>query len=144
MNNYIHQIITGVFILMVCACRIGFLKTSALPSSKMSISKELLYLVQTDQADRKHIRPVLFFGKRKILALQERDLERSRKVAKFYDMDSVKTDNDKLNAGLIFLHSPDSSFRKRAYDIYCDLEKNGTTDIGKKQGSYWKKIIEGF
>ncbi len=61
-------------------------------------------------------------------------------------MDSLVTDEDKWNAGLIYLHgggiisSNDSSNCKTAYTLFDDLYLHGKSYGMKKNGETWSRL----
>jgi len=138
--------ITFLLIISFYSCRTSFPKmvklNAPLPATGLSVSQELKYMLQTDQADRKYVRPAIFFGKKKRRAMMERDRQRTKRVDHWYSMDSLKTDEDKFKAAIIFMHSPDRTYRRKAYNILCDLEENGTTEAGRKRGAYFKPFVK--
>ena len=137
-TTYSILLLFGLLFLVSC---VKYLRVSALPASKMTTSEELKYIADTDQNDRKKGLFAIIFNTKKGKLIQERDSIRADRVYQFYSMDSLKTDEDKFNAGLILIHSNDTSLRRVCYNIFEDLEKNGTTVGGRMNGANWKKLV---
>ena len=107
----------------------------------MEATSEMKYIENTDQIDRKKGFIHIVFNNKKGKLIKERDSIRANRVEELYIAGQIQTDDDKFTAGLIFMHSPIDGHGKLAYEVFSDLEKNGTTIGAKKNGEYWKHLV---
>lgn len=98
--------IISIILFLQIGCKITFTKTSAIPPNEISVSDELIYIVETDQMDRKQIRSRIILGsKNKYVKLwMQRDSIRITRVHQLYTLNKLVSGRDKFNAGLIFFH----------------------------------------
>jgi hypothetical protein len=127
--------------MILFSCKAEYLKVDPIPKDSMSVSKELEYIINTDQTDRKKGWLAYITQTRKGKLIYQRDSIRAQRVYQLYLMDSLKTDDDKFNAGVVLMHSSDSILRRACYNIFEDLELNGTTAGGRMNGKNWKKLV---
>jgi hypothetical protein len=79
----------------------------ALPSARMSVSKELAYIHNTDQGDRftlRWLRP-------------ERDAVRLSRVLEFHEQGLIAGPVDQLNAAMVLQHGGDSAHYRLAHEL---------------------------
>ncbi|MFN3917588.1 MAG: hypothetical protein ACK4K0_07580 [Flavobacteriales bacterium] len=107
----------------------------------MEVTSEMKYIENTDQTDRKKGFIHIVFNNKKGKFIKERDSIRANRVYELYTAGQIQTDDDKFTAGLIFMHSPIDGHGKFAYDVFSDLEKNGTTTGARRNGENWKNLV---
>ena len=135
------KILVFLGLLFLLSCRATYLNVDPVPKDTMAVSQELEYIIRTDQIDRKKGWFAIITNNKKGKLIQQRDSVRGQRVYQFYTMDSLKTDEDKFNAGVVLIHSNDTTLRRVCYNIFEDLEKNGTTVGGRMNGKNWKKLV---
>lgn len=137
--TYLTSILFGLLFLL--SCKAKYLTVAPVPANGKTVSQELEYMVNTDQTDRRKGLFAIVTNSKRGKLIQQRDSIRGNRVYQFYKIDSIKTDENKFNAGVILIHSNDTNLRKICYNIFNDLEKNGTTLGGRMNGKNWKKLV---
>jgi hypothetical protein len=140
-TNHKFKISILLFTLILISCKASYLTITPIPSEKMDISSELKYIEKTDQTDRKKGIVHIVFNDKKGKLIKERDSIRANRVYNLYNNGLIITDEDKFTAGLIFMHSTVDGHGKVAYDIFSDLEVNGTTISARMNGENWKELV---
>lgn len=136
------QFVIFVFIhICFCSCGSKYLSTPPIPNEKMDVTSEMKHIEKTDQTDRKKGFIHIIFSKKKRNIISERDSIRATRVYELYTKGLIKTDKDKFTTGLVLMHSSIDGHGKLAYEVFSDLEKNGTTDGAKKTGEYWRNLV---
>jgi hypothetical protein len=131
------------------ACMSSFTKTPAIPM-RLTASGELDYMISTDRLDNRQnsLRAFVFPHSKRVKQWKERDEMRLTRVGQIYAEDSVRTDQDKWNAAIIFLHGgaeitqSDTNNYRIAYDLFNDLSVNSLNAGLKRDGKIWKKIAQ--
>ncbi len=143
-------VVTGMLFL-TGGCRTSFLNAPAvLPTTRPTASRELGYMVSTDRTDSKQnmFRAFFFPRSKKVQAWIRRDELRLKRVKEIYTADSVRTEEDKWNAGIIFLHGggaitlEDTINYRIAYTLFNDLALNGSTSGIKSEGRFRRNQVE--
>jgi hypothetical protein len=140
-----------ILLVLFCQCRNSFLKTSPVPVLRNSASSEFQYIERTDKADRRQtaIRAYFMPKNTKVATRKLRDQARMKRVKELYELDSVRTDEEKRIAALIYLHgcpdyrlddTNDYLFSSR---LFNELALKGATAMVKTNGKIYKKIAEG-
>jgi hypothetical protein len=143
------KIIAGMLIMGSTGCMSSFLKTPAVPM-RLTASGELDYISSTDRLDSKQntVRQFFFPHSPKVQAWKQRDEQRLKRVSEIYAEDSVRSDQDKWNAAIIFLHGgseitkADTVNYKIAYTLFNDLSQNAATTGMKTDGRIWRKVAQ--
>ncbi|HEV7230346.1 MAG TPA: hypothetical protein VGO45_03395 [Bacteroidia bacterium] len=143
------KIIAVVVLIGSFGCMSSFLKTPAVPM-RLTASGELDYISSTDRLDSKQntVRAFFFPHSSKVQAWKKRDEQRLKRVTEIYAEDSVRTDQDKWNAAIIFLHGgseitkADTVNYNIAYKLFDDLSLNATAAGMKRDGKIWKKVAQ--
>ncbi len=137
------KIVSWIFLLSLFlnSCSKKYLLIPPSPESRLSITKELTYIENTDQTDRKKGFFAIITNSKKGKLIYKRDSIRAGRVYQLYSSDSIKKDNDKFAAGLVLFHSNYLSYNKLAYAIFEDLEENGKTTGAKLNGENWKQLV---
>jgi hypothetical protein len=143
------KIIAGMLMMGSFGCMSSFLKTPAVPM-RLTASGELDYISSTDRLDSKQntIRAFFFPHSKKVQAWKQRDEQRLKRVSEIYAEDSVRSDQDKWNAAIIFLHGgseitkADTVNYNKAYKLFNDLSLNASAAGMKRDGKIWKKVAQ--
>jgi hypothetical protein len=136
-------------ILLPLACMSSFTKTPAIPM-RLSASGELDYIISTDRLDNRQnsLRAFIFPHSKRVKQWKERDEMRLARVSQIYAEDSVRSDQDKWNAGIIFLHGgaeitlADTGNYRIAYELFNALSSNSLSPGLKRDGKIWKKVAQ--
>jgi hypothetical protein len=145
------RIICVFFLVLTGGCRNSFLKISPVPILAVSARDEFNYLEQTDKKDRRQtlLRSHLMPGNGKVASAKLRDQARMKRVRELYELDSVKTDDEKRIAALIYLHGcpnyklEDTLDYQFSAKLFNELALNGSTAMVKTNGKIYKKIADG-
>jgi hypothetical protein len=142
------KLLCWILLFACLGCRNSFLSTSATPIFHLSASEELQYLAQTDKDDWRQtfLRSYFMPGNKKVATRKLRDQARMKRVQELYDQDSVRTDDEKFIAGLIFLHGcpnrrlDDTNDYVFSYNLFSQLAQSGNTSGIKTNAKIYKKI----
>ena len=129
------------FLILLSSCKAKYLSIPPIPKDKMDISSELQYIENTDQTDRKKGFIHTVFNNKKGKLINQRDSVRARRVFELYTKGQIQADDDKFTAGLILMHSPIDCHGKIAYEVFSDLEENGSTISARMNGKNWKELV---
>jgi hypothetical protein len=132
-----------VLSLGVLSCKSAYLYTPPVLEKEniSAFTYELKYISNTDQIDRKKGFIHIVFNTKRGKLIHERDSIRTQRVYEIYLDDTPKTDDDKFMMGLLFMHSWDQKHYQIAYELFADLEENGTTKSARLNGANWKNIV---
>ena len=114
-------------------CSNKYLRTPAIPSTKVSVDQEMAYIENTDQTDRKKtIARILFFHNGKTAKrVWHRDSIRVTRVRELIKDELIQSDSAKFSAGIVLFHN---GYSKRALKQFNDVNAR-TTNIGMKLNS---------
>ncbi|MFI5149686.1 MAG: hypothetical protein ACHQRM_08125 [Bacteroidia bacterium] len=140
-----------LFLFLASGCRNSFLKTTPVPVLLLSASEELRYMIHTDQKDRRQtlIRATFFPKNKKVATWMLRDESRLKRTRELMAADSLHSDEDTFNAGILLLHDgpnrrlEDTIPYYYAARLFTTLSLFGKTPMMKTNGSIYKKIAEG-
>jgi|GEM_PF-3324403 hypothetical protein len=138
-------------LLLDTGCRNSFLKMTPVPVLQQPASLELEYMIHTDQVDRRQtlVRATFFPKNKKVATWMLRDQSRLKRTKELYMADSLRTEDDRMNAGILFIHDgPNKRLEDTinycyAATIFTGLSLTGSTQIVKTNGMIYKKIAEG-
>jgi hypothetical protein len=158
-RHFIHQgrmkdllrLLILIMFIPAGSCRNSFLKLTPVPILQEKASEELKYMIHTDQKDRRQIliRATFFPGNKKVATWMLRDLSRITRTRELIDADSLHSDEDILNAGILMLHDgpnkrlEDTIHYYYASGLFAKLSLYGNTPMMKTNGTIYKKISEG-
>lgn len=100
-------ILYGMILLFFTAsCNSRYLHNEPLPDKNIPLSKQISYILQTDQQDRRsnYLRFMLFRSSKHISKVARRDSVRCNYLLKLITDSIVVSSEDKFNCGLIFMH----------------------------------------
>jgi hypothetical protein len=152
MDSYRHPaILVALLLFFTCeGCRNSFLKMTPVPVLQTSALMEFKYMEQTDKNDRRQtaFREQCFPNNGRVATRKLRDQARMKRVKELYELDSVRTDEEKRIAGLIFLHGcpdyklDDTSDYLFSSKLFSELAQSGSTAMVKTNGRIYKKIAD--
>jgi hypothetical protein len=155
-QNSVHKVrlltsLLLIMVLMAAACRNSFLKSTPVPILQQPASAELRYMIHTDQVDRRQtlVRATFFPKNKKVATWMLRDQSRLERTKELYLADSLHSDEDRLNAGILFLHDGPNKRLEDTINYYFAarlfgyLSLNGATPMMKTNGTIYKKLAEG-
>ncbi len=120
-------------IIFLFGCSNKYLRTPAIPTTKLSVDKEMAYIENTDQTDRKKtIARLLFFHNGKTAKrIMYRDSLRVARVKELIKADLVQSDSAKFSAGMVLFHN---GYSKKALRQFNEVNAR-TNNIGMKLNS---------
>jgi hypothetical protein len=119
-------------IIFLFGCSNKYLRTPAVPTTQLPVDKEMIYIENTDQADRKATAARLFLHNRKTInRLIYRDSLRVARVRELIKADLIQSDSAKFSAGIVLFHN---GYTKRALQQFNEINFR-TKSLGMKLNS---------
>jgi hypothetical protein len=151
MRKWVIRLFAMGFVLMFAQCRNSFLNKTPIPILSTSAMMEFRYMEETDKMDRRQtaVRAYLIPHNGRVASRKLRDQARMKRVKELYELDSVRTEEQKRIAALIFLHGcPDYKLEDTndyvfSSKLFTELSQHGSTAMVKTNGRIYKKIAEG-
>ena len=128
-------------IIFFVSCSNKYLRTQPIPQTKISVDKEMAYIENTDQTDRKKtvMRILLFHNGKTAKCVWQRDSIRVARVRALIKDELIQSDSAKFSAGIVLFHN---GYSKRALKQFNDVNAR-TTNIGMKLNSQtWINICK--
>jgi len=119
-------------IIFFFGCSNRYLRTPAIPTTQLPVDKEMSYIENTDQADRKATTVRLILHNRKtIKRILNRDSLRVARVKELINADLIQSDSDKFSAGIILYHN---GYPQNALRQFNEINAR-TNNVGMKLNS---------
>ena len=120
-------------IIILFGCSNKYLRTPAIPTTKLSVDKELEYIENTDQTDRKKTtaRLIFFHNGKTAKRAMYRDSLRVARVKELLKADLIQSDSAKFSAGIVLFHN---GYSKKALRQFNEVNAR-TNNIGMKLNS---------
>jgi hypothetical protein len=125
-----------VLLLFLCSCSTKHLRTAPIPTTPMSVEKEMSYIENTDQTDRHKtaFRLIVFPNGKTAKKVWHRDSVRVDRVRELIKSGQVTSDSAKFSAGIVLFHN---GFPRRALKQFNDVNARTMDNAMKLNSQTW-------
>jgi hypothetical protein len=126
-------------IIFLFGCSNKYLRTPAIPRTKISVDKEMAHIENTDQTDRKQtMARLLFFHNGKTAKrIMYRDSLRVARVKELIKTDLIQSDSAKFSAGIVLFHN---GYSKKALRQFNEVNTQTNNNAMKLNSQTWINI----
>jgi len=133
------KIFISIQIIFLFGCSTKHLQTPPIPTTQVSVDKEMAYIENTDQTDRHKtaLRLILFPNSKTAKKVWYRDSVRAARVKDLIKSGQIQSDSAKFSAGMVLYHN---GYSKRALRQFNEANSQTKDNAMKLNSQTWINI----